>query len=398
MMDSISEQNEVLLRDPVWWMAREECSPSCLNMLWPFVGGLLNQPKLVEAVNRERIRPLFRCISQLFDRAELSESQAQHWKVQWYNAYGQALEQQQKVGTVSLGSHAALSDLQDTLAAMAQERDRLKAEVNSLHEVMRASFFERLEQKQEATVVRRTFEQASQQHVGESMNQHFAIVERLQVERGVVQQCQGEVKRLAMQLAGEVAVRRHVEEQLKAAEQNVFNIKLDAENHVQHTLFEQRKIVEERAKKQEMAVVEERNSRAWDPTRAEALSTLRAYAALWRCACTPYTGLHGRQAEKAVETLMQVSNLLPPTSELVQEPLRRSVGDRAAVDIGHALASEAAQGLGPGPPPASPQNVGQSEGSWCRARLEGTALPPRQPLHAQKPILQSELETWQPLR
>merc|ERR1719316_2086965 len=139
-------------------MAREECSESCLRMLWPFAAGLLNQPKLVESVNRERIRPLFRCISQLYDRAELAESQAHHWKVQWYNAYGQALEQQQKVGAVSLGSHAALSDLQETMAAMSQERDRLKAEVNSLHEVMRAGFFERLEKDQENTMRMRTFD------------------------------------------------------------------------------------------------------------------------------------------------------------------------------------------------------------------------------------------------
>merc|ERR1719440_1142780 len=74
-VDMIGQQQEALLRDPVWWVAREECTPSCLQVLWPFVGGLLNQPKLVEAVNRERIRPLFRCISQLHERAELAETQ-----------------------------------------------------------------------------------------------------------------------------------------------------------------------------------------------------------------------------------------------------------------------------------------------------------------------------------
>merc|ERR1719161_3462463 len=161
--------------------------------------------------------------------------------VQWYNAYGQSLENEKKAGAVSLGSHAALSDLQDTIAAMSQERDRLKAEVNSLHEVMRAGFFERLERDQENTMRMRTMEQASQQHLAQSTNQHYEIVERLQAERGQVQHLQGEVRRLSMQLAGEGAVRRHVEEQLQAAEQTAFNTRLDAENRVQHTLFEQRK-------------------------------------------------------------------------------------------------------------------------------------------------------------
>merc|ERR1719223_662390 len=135
------------------------------------------------------------------------------------------------------------------------------------------------------------------------MNQHFSIVERLQVERTKVQQQHGELQRLAMQLAGEGAVRRHVEEQLRAAEQNVFNTRLDAENRVQHTLHETRKRAEEQARQQELSVAKERHARAWDPTRAEALATLRAYAALWRCACTPYAGLHGRQAEQAVRHL-----------------------------------------------------------------------------------------------
>lgn len=386
--DLVGEQHEGLLRDPVWWIAREECTPSCLNVLWPFVGGLLNQRRLVEEVNRERIRPLFRCISQLHERAELAESQAQHWKAQWYNAYGQALEQQQKAGAVSLGSHAAVSDLQDTIAAMAQERDRLKAEVNSLHEVMRSSFFERIEKDQENTMRMRTFERASQQHLGESVNQHFAIEERLQSERASVQQLQGELKRLAMQLAGEGAVRRHVEEQLRSAEQNAFNTRLDAENRVQHTLFEQRKKAEESLRAQESAVVKERESRHWDPTRAEALATLRAFAALWRCACTPYAGLHGRQAEQALRTLMQVSNLLPSTSELVQEPLRRAVGDRAAIEIGEVLACEAAQGLGPDHCPV--EDPGQhTQGSWCR--WEGASMPQHQSLHSRPPILESHV-------
>merc|ERR1712216_568571 len=190
-----------------------------------------------------------------------------------------------------------------------------------------------------------------------------------------------------MQLAGEASVRRHVEEQLQASEQTVFHTRLDAENRVQHTLFEQRKRQDEQTWQQEKAVAAERNSRAWDPTRAEALSTLRAYATLWRCACTPYAGLHGRQAEQAVRSLMQVSNLLPPASELVQEPLRRAVGDRAAKDIGEALASEAAQGLGPGPLPEAGGHA-RTEGSWCH--WEGAPMAPRRPLGAYPPILQSQ--------
>lgn len=349
---------------------------------------MLNQPRLVEEVGRERIRPLFRCISQLHERAELAEANAQHWKAQWYNAYGQALEQQQKVGAVSLGSHAALEDLQETLAATSQERDRLAAEVQSLHQVMRSSFFERLDREQENSLRMRTFEQAAQLHLGESANQHFALVQRLQVERATVQQLQAELKRLSVQLAGEGAVRHHVEEQLRAAEQNVFNTRLDAENRVQQTLFEQRKNAEMQAVIQERAVVEERESRAWDPTRAEALATLRVFSALWRCACTPYAGLHGRKAEQTVRELMQVSNLLPPMSELVQEPLRRAVGDRMAKSLGEALAAEAAEGLGPGPAPETVDARGRAEGSWCR--WEDAPLPPRQPLLAQPPILMTE--------
>merc|ERR1712232_316824 len=95
---------------------------------------------------------------------------------------------------------------------------------------------------------------------------------------------------------------------------------------------------------------------------------------LRRCACTPYAGMHGRQAEQAARSLMEVSNLLPATSELVQEPLRRAVGDKAAKDIGEALAAEAAQGLGPGPAPPVNEDkprAPHADGSWCR--WEGAA-------------------------
>merc|ERR1711972_1234427 len=165
------------------------------------------------------------------------------------------------------------------------ERDRLLAEVRSLHDVMRTNFFE-----------------------------------RLQVERSMVQQLQGELKRLAMQLAGSEAVKRHLEEQIQAAEQ---------------------------AKEQERAVTLEREKRAFDPTRAEAMAALKAFSALWRCACTPYAGLNGRRAEQVMREILVVSTLLQPLSELVQEPLRRALGDRAARELGGALAAEAPHDVQP---------------------------------------------------
>lgn len=383
--DAYNEHNESLCRDPVWWMAREECSESCLRVLWPFIGGLLNQSKFVADVGRERIRPLFRCISQLHERGELAEASAQHWKMQWYNAYGHALEQHQQLGVVSNTSNAKLEDLQDAMAALQAERNRLLAEVKSLHEVMRAGFFERLDREQESAVRMQTLERATQQHMGESINQHFHLVERLQIERDMVQKLQGEIKRLAMKLAAQEGAKNHLEEQLKTTQQQAFNLRLDAENRMQHSLLEQRRLVEEQAKEQERAVTLEREKRAHDPTRAEAMAALKAFACLWRCACTPYAGLNARRVEQIIREIMLVSTLLQPLSELVQEPLRRALGDRAAKELGDILAAESVSVCEVAP---HSETAAHTPDSWCR--WEDAPLPRRLPLHAHPPVLMSE--------
>jgi len=407
------DQATLLQRDPLWRVACEECGPQCLKELWPFLGALLNQSNFIDQVGRERLRPLFRCTEKLHERGTLAQSAAEHWKRQWYNAYGAAVEEHQKAGSVTLGSQVAMQDLHEALAAACVERDRLAAEVASLHQVLRTNWMAQMDREQENSMRLRTFDNAVQHHIGNTANQHFGILQRLHMEEAKVRQLQVDLNRAAMQLAGEAAVRQRVEEQLFASEQNVMKTRLDAENKIQHAIYEQRRRGDDLIKQCQEDKERERDLRSLDPTREEAMLTLRTYAELWRCACTPYVGLHGRRAEHAVRELMQVSNLLSPQSELVQEPLRRCLGEDPTKKLCEVLMAEAMQGLGPSnlanakpmvavPPPELPfldaskaaqprASLGpprdHTDGSWCR--WEDGALM-RQPLHSAPPVLQTE--------
>merc|ERR1712048_1218338 len=176
-----------------------------------------------------------------------------------------------------------------------------------------------------------------------------------------------------MQLAGSEAVKRHLEEQLQVAEQKALSTRIDAEHRVQDSLLQQRKQVAEQAKEQEKLVILEREKRAFDPTRAEAMAALNALSELWRCACTPYAGLNARRAETVMKEKIVVSTLLQPLSDLVQEPLRRALGDRAARELGEALAAEVPGHVQPHIEDTA-DNTRHTHGSWCR--WADAPLPP----------------------
>lgn len=374
--------------DPIWCIAREECSPACLSVLWPFVGALLGQSRFVDVVGRERLRPLFRCISQLHERSQLSEASAQHWKEQWYGAYGQALDQNKKVDSVYIESQVANQDLKEALAAMSVEKDRFAQEVARLNMTLRSACFLHADQDREQECRLVAFQGAANHQLDLSAKQHRELLQRLEAERAAALHLQSEVRRLSMELAAECAVRKKVEEQLGSAEENKFVSRLDEENRVRNALYEQRKLFEAESRRTEEEFAKERNIRSRDPTLQEALRTLELYADLWRCACTPYAGLHGRRAEQAVQELAHASGLLKPNSELVQEPLRRALGEAEA----RRLAGELVDGgvlstVTAGEARGRRAFPGSSDGSWCR--WDGATLP-RNTLFAQPPILLSE--------
>ncbi|CAJ1460751.1 unnamed protein product [Effrenium voratum] len=321
---------------PVWEIVSQECSTNCLATLEPHLGLFVRVADLAGQQGLTKLRAFLRCIGQLHDRAEHAEKAAEHWQNQWEEKYREALELQRGKSNASLGYEVQISDLQQALSLQRRACEQQLLEQRRLQEAFQASadlqIWHRHGQQQQ---LRQLWGTTSAQ-----LGRCGELERRLALERAESQRLQ---QRLTEAELG--ARTAEVERQDAAARAK------DAE----HYALEARKYIPEKVDEalevQKAQLMEEMQTerKGWQKELANAIplqlarEVLGAYAELWRSGCAASPGLHSQRAERALRRLFDLdvfAAVMPPRDELLQEPLRRAMGDAAAKDVGEALVAE----------------------------------------------------------
>lgn len=328
--------------DPLWQSVCRELAPECAELLRPFCSALRNWAD----VGGFEITPLLRCIGSIHARAVRAEASAQHWEAQFSAILRRCQEQQRSLNCSQLALGAGSADLRVALTAASAERDRLLEE---LHLAKRASAV--AEQHAASTAVR------SSAHCAMATAQNQQLQDDLQhirvgLEREIeAEKAENQRLRQALGFArAEAGANRQdserAEQRARRAEDEVLALQSQDKRDLQLALDRERAASAELLQSERAQALREPQLRR----------CLTAFAELWRCAREP--GFHRLRAEEAVRELAKIG-LMRIDEELVQEPLRRVLGDAAAKEF-------AIMALGESTPTAR-DDAAPCVTSWLRA-------------------------------
>ncbi|CAE7449830.1 unnamed protein product [Symbiodinium natans] len=324
---------------PLWEIVAQECSASCITLLEPHLGVFVRAADIAGQQGIAKLRAFLRCLGGLHNRAEHAERAAQHWQNLWEESFRKVVDVRRTADTSSLGYEVQVSDLLNALSSSNRERERLAKELDSLQ---------------------RTFQSATDTQLWHRYGQEL----QLRQLWGATSEQFGHCEVLQRQLAAEVAVARQLRTDLIEAQRNQSMAEAErtdadarakeAERYAQEAKNYVHKQVDDALQLQRTHLQEELEveRKAWRQDAATAIplplarEVLAAYADLWRCACGQVLGLHRNRAERALRRLRDLdacAMLLPPQDEMLQEPLRRAVGEPAAKSLAEALVAELEQ-------------------------------------------------------
>ncbi|CAE8619506.1 unnamed protein product [Polarella glacialis] len=321
----------------IWSILGEECSPACLNLLEPHLGVLVRAADVAGQQGDRRLRDFLRCLGQLHERAEQAEAAAKHWETQWTQAFRHVLDQRQDTNSSSLGYEVELRELREALAGVSAERDRLACIVRGREEELRTAERFRLQQELSQEDRLRLLDAAAHRRVRAGDEEYRKLEQRHFLESAVTGKLKEELRQLRLELSELQLERAQAKEQAASAKQYALDARSFVAEQLEEALEKQRKDLTQQLHLVRGAHQEELSGVI---PRTQAAAVLGSFAELWRCGSTQHPGLHGRRAEQAVRELLRlgVGELLPPQGELIQEPLRRAVGDELARRLGDELA------------------------------------------------------------
>jgi len=315
--------------EPMWNMISQEVSPACMSHLRPHLGAFFKVADVLDEFGKEQLRNFVRCIGRTHERAEQAENAARHWQHQWDSAFGHSIVQKKNSEDTLLAMQAEVLRAGDEVAVVRAERDRLVQEVGDLQETMRNTSLTHLTQQRAREQHMRHAENASRRCMGTSEEERRAVLRRFVAEQELTQHLRMQVQQLQIDLVAARDEKARVVDMSRAAE----NYALDARSFVQKSTKE---ALDEQRGKHTAEITDLRNHQSSLLEPAEVLAILGCHAELWRCAAAAHVGLHGNRAQVAVHELLRASRFLGLDSDLVQEPLRRALGDTVAADMGRA--------------------------------------------------------------
>ncbi|CAE7661924.1 unnamed protein product [Symbiodinium sp. CCMP2592] len=324
---------------PLWDVISEECSASCLTLLEPHVGVFVRTADIAGQQGMEKLRAFLRCLGGLHNRAEHAERAARHWQSLWEESFRKILDVRRTADSSSLGHEVQVSDLLTALSSTNRERQRLAKELESMQ---------------------RTFQSATDTQLWHRYGQEL----QLRQLWGATSEQFSHCAMLQRQLAAEAAVTKQLRRELLEAQQNHSMAEAkhgdadarakEAERYAQGAKDFVHKQVDDALNSQWNQFQEELEleRKGWRKDAAEAIplplarEVLAAYSDLWRCTSGQVPGRHRAQAERALRRLRDLDAyavLLPPQDEILQEPLRRAVGEADAKSMAEALVEELQQ-------------------------------------------------------
>ncbi|CAE7285488.1 unnamed protein product [Symbiodinium sp. CCMP2456] len=287
----------------------------------------------------EKLRAFLRCLGGLHNRAEHAERAARHWQSLWEESFRKILDVRRTADSSTLGYEVQVSDLLTALSSTNRERERLAKELESMQ---------------------RTFQSATDTQLWHRYGQEL----QLRQLWGATSEQFSHCALLQRQLAAEAAVSKQLRKELLEAQQNhsVAEAKhgdadaraKEAERYAEGAKDFVHKQVDDALKSQWNQFQEELEleRKGWRKDAAAAIplplarEVLAAYSDLWRCTSGQVPGRHRAQAERALRRLRDLDAyavLLPPQDEMLQEPLRRAVGEADARSMAKALVEELQQ-------------------------------------------------------
>jgi len=356
----------------LWLVLAEECNLECLELLRPHLSTYLRIADILDGVSREGLLAFMRCLSQLHQRAVQAEVSARHWEAEWSRNFQLVLHERQRFDAVTSGFDVERGELLQTLAEVRTKCSHITVELRCRNQQSHIDANVTIAREQAHAFHLCKAEEA----IATGSKQQHALMQRLAERQAAMQELHIEMEKVER----DAAMKRSESEQLEEHVRNAERYALAAHNFIlQHagSALQQKEDID--ALRQQEARMSEM------VTHAAVMQALSALTALWRIATSPSMDpSRSRLVEQLVHELVKSSNnLLPPTGELVQEPLRHVLGDAAAMSLGLTLmhATSPTTALGPVPLAASTAgsavetSVATKDAGWAQhTRGQLTAL------------------------
>jgi len=248
--------------------------------------------------------------------------------------------------------------MQRSLAASGLRADELGREAQSLRAALQKASWTSMEDSCKREVDHRAHVVALQDDAQRRLNaatQHGKLAEaRLEAEESASQHLRSEVQDLKRECAMEVAQRARMERNASVSELCVYEVRDAVDKKVAAAIEKVRK---EHASLVRQQQVQHSEQVAHVVKRDDLAKCLELYAELWRSSAFKHTGWNGQRAAVIARKLV-AEGFVAPDSEVLLEPMRRSLGDGVARAVAAELQSEFAH---------TRQTVsGLLEGSWAR--------------------------------
>jgi len=311
---------------PLWLVLAEECNPECLDLLRPHLSTYLRIADILDNVSREGLLAFVRCLNQLHQRAVKAEVSARHWESEWSQNFQLVLHERQRADAITTGSDVERGELQHALAGVRATCNRMTVELRCRDQQthMDASLTVAREQAHAFHLCK------AEEAIAAGSKQQHALMQKLAHKQAEMQELCSQIEKVEQYAARKRSESEQLEERVRNAERYA----LAARNlMMQHagTALQQREEVE---------ALREQGARMSEMvTRAAVMQALSALTGLWRIAASPAMDQSRRRLmeQLAHELVKSDNNLLQPTCELVQEPLRHVLGDAAAMSLGLTL-------------------------------------------------------------